>query len=296
MSLNATHRFLTAFIVLYVIAIIVTRPAISHEINISSNGENVSSNSSIDSDIQRLALETEAQKRRAGIWDSCNLGFVGLAGLAAVGLVITGLGVSQSNRKLNDLSETLSKAKDAKLAFDLKTKDEQIAKTLGLAGSANERAGKFEADAARLSAENLQLEVAITPRRLSERQKTGLSGLSQFSGHLVEIKSYSSDTEGLILATQILGALAKARMTILDNRLTMQPAGTISFGVSVTGDDKALVEELKKILAEDGNLTAASSIVAPDKAGMGISFGVSRSSTPPDAIILIGAKPIPIDK
>jgi len=138
----------------------------------------------------------------------------------------------------------------------------EIAAAQNTAGADNERAGKLEKEAADLTAQNVKLEAAIAPRRLSERQEKALSTLTQFTGRMVGIKSYSSDTEGLILATQIADALAKSKVQILDNRLTIIPMGSVSFGVSVEGPDKTLVDDLKRILSLDGNLTETSSFTS----------------------------------
>jgi hypothetical protein len=174
------------------------------------------------------------------------------------------------------------------------SKQKEIAGINKLAGDANERAGELEKEAAELKAANLRLEAAMAPRRLSQRQEKVLSTLTKFSGRTVGVKSYSSDTEGLILATQIIDGLKQSKLLIEDNRLTMMPAGSVSFGVSVDGPDKELVNELKQVLSMDGSLTATSSISSPNRAGfsVGVSFGEVRNVTAPAATITIGAKPI----
>jgi hypothetical protein len=162
------------------------------------------------------------------------------------------------------------------------------------AAEASERAGKLEKEAAILTEQNLKLEAAIAPRRLSERQGKALASMNAFAGHTVAIKSYSSDSEGLILATQIVDALTRSGIHLQDNRLTMQPAGSVSFGVSVDGTDKILVEELKKILAMDGDLTKGSLVLAINRGGVSfnVGFGVVTGGQPPAATIIVGAKPI----
>ena len=115
---------------------------------------------------------------------------------------------------------------------------------------------------------------------------------TQFASRTVGVKSYSSDTEGLILASQIIDALSK-KIRIEDNRLTMQPAGSVSFGISVEGPDTLLVGELKKILSMDGNLMADSSIHLPNRGfSAQVSFGTVFGGTPPGATITVGVKPI----
>jgi hypothetical protein len=183
--------------------------------------------------------------------------------------------------------------KDALLLVSELEKEREIAQTKKLAADANERAGKLEKEAADLTAHNLALEAAIAPRRLSGRQQKGLASLTQFASRTVGVKSYSSDTEGLILASQIIDALSKSKIRIEDNRLTMQPAGSVSFGISVEGPDTLLVGELKKILSMDGNLMADSSIHLPNRGfSAQVSFGTVSGGTPPGATITVGVKPI----
>jgi hypothetical protein len=169
-----------------------------------------------------------------------------------------------------------------------------IADTNLLAAQANERAGKLEKEAAELESKNLALEVAIAPRRLSDRQERELAELSRFAGRIVGIKSYSSDTEGFILASQITDALAKSHLRIEDNRLTMQPAGSVLLGVTVEGQDEALVDELRRILFLDGHLISQASMSMPNRGGVSftVGFGVMTGAEPPNATVTIGAKPI----
>lgn len=188
--------------------------------------------------------------------------------------------------KLNDAQTRLRKLQDNQLAIDLKDKDVNIS-------AAQKEAGEAKKETAELTARNLALEAAIAPRRLSERQQRGLAALTAFAGRTVGVKSYSSDTEGLILATQTIDALTKSKIRIEDNRLTLAPAGSVIFGVSVEGPDGALVAELKKILSMDGNLMAVSSITSPNRGfSASVSFGVISGGVPPAAIIIVGAKPI----
>jgi hypothetical protein len=211
-----------------------------------------------------------------------------LAGAAVFGFLAAGFVVASwfTGTKLAALQ-------DRELARYKKDADVRIANADENAAKANERAGNLEKEAAELTSKNLQLEAAIAPRRLSEEQEKALASLSAFANRPVEIKSYSGDTESLILATQIATELAKSKINILDNRLTMQPAGSVSFGVSVEGPDKELVQELKKILSMDGSLMAASSFSLPNRGfSAQVSFGMITRSTPSAATITVGVKPI----
>lgn len=158
---------------------------------------------------------------------------------------------------------------------------------------ANERTAKLEKETAELNNKNLLLEAAIAPRRLSDGQRKDLASLSSFANRVVGIRSYSADTEGLILATQIAEALRKSKILIEDNRATMHPSGSMSFGVVVEGPDRELVNALTKVLSKNGKLTASSSIKA-DHGGvsMTLGIGVMRFRTRPAAIVTVGPKPI----
>ena len=136
--------------------------------------------------------------------------------------------------------------------------------------AANIRADKLEHDTQVLKEANLKLEAEIAPRDLSNRQKAALSNLTPFSGRAVGIKSDTIDTEGLRLATQILDALTKSHFRIEDNRLTIQPSGSVTFGVLVEGTDRNLVDELKRILSMDGHLAETSSLTPPNRGGVSV--------------------------
>jgi len=203
---------------------------------------------------------------------------------ALVGILYFGATIRQSAiaKRLRIAQEALVKAKDDQLSTDLKAKDSEIAAANKKSAEANERSQKLEQ-------ENLKLESAINPRRLADKQQTALASLAAFAGRVVEVKSYSSDTEGLILASQIVEALGKSHISIIDNRLTMQPAGSISFGVSVSGTNKELTDALKSILA---NFSSTSSLSTNRGFSASVSFGVMTPAVPPAAVIEVGPKPI----
>jgi hypothetical protein len=215
------------------------------------------------------------------------------AAIAAILVVLTTQIAWQRTKELGDAQAQLLKLKEEALQADLREKDLKIAEANQNAGEANEHAGKFEEEAGKLTAENLRLQTAIEPRRLSERQQQALAELAAFGGRTVGIKSYSSDTEGLVLASQIMNVLRRSKIQIEDNRLTMQPAGSVMFGVSVDGQDEPLVTELRKILSMDGNLTSAGSFVSTGRQGvsMSVGFGVI-AGPPPAATITVSVKPI----
>ncbi len=253
----------------------------------NSKDENVSEIQSLTADAQRLGDSVQ-------FWTVLSLIFVIGTAIAAVGYGVTSLILSKRQKLLSVAQSQMIKAKDEQLVRDLKAKDVEIEKAKGAAGKANERAGQLEKEAAELTANNLRLEAAIAPRRLSPRQQHDLASLTTFSNRKVGIKSYANDVEGLVVASQIFDALSKAGISIEDNRLTMQPAGSISFGISVEGTDETLVEELRRILSSEGNLAGASTVsLSQSRGGVSVSvaFGAIRGA-PVAASIVVGVKPI----
>lgn len=166
----------------------------------------------------------------------------------------------------------------------------EIADLKNKTARANERTQRLEFEASQLRSDNLKLEAEVAPRRLSNEQAKELASLTAFAGSTVAIKSYSSDTEGAILATEILEALEKSKINIEDNRLTMLPSGSVSFGVLIEGPDKSLVDKLKAVL---GGLTRTSTL-AVNRGGVStsVSFGSTTFGTPAAATIIVGPKPI----
>lgn len=242
-------------------------------------------------EIQSLTERAQQLTRAVDWWNTATVWALVAAAITAIAIVVTTRMTLNRAKELADIQAKLLQMKDSQIASDLRAKELKIAEANQTASEANERAGKFATEAAELNAENLRLEEAIDPRRLTRRQQEALSSLSAFSGRFVNIKSYSSDTEGLILATQILDAFKKSRLRIEDNRLTMQPAGSISFGVSVEGPDTDLVGDLRRILSMDGSLLSTSTITSPVGNAVHISFG-EVIGPPPAATIIVGVKPV----
>jgi hypothetical protein len=232
------------------------------------------------SDIQSLISRIQELQRSFNSWNNAYLTVAGIA--ITLGLIAFFLQYVASKKSISLVAaqSALSEAKDKQAAIDSQEKDLKIA---GL-----------EDGTARLTADNLRLKAAIEPRRLSDRQEKALVGLSKFANHTVGVRSYSTDTEGLILGIEILEALKKSKLAVQNNLLTIIPANSVTFGVSIDGTNKDLVWELKKILSEDGNLMMASSIALPNRPGFSarVTVGESRSMMPLEAVITVGPKPI----
>lgn len=120
-------------------------------------------------EVERLTQERNSRRESSGAWDAWNLGFIALAGIAALGLVVTGVGVSRSNKRLNDVSEELSHAKD------LESERE--------ASAARERTATLEKEAESERLARMKIEAKIAPRRLTALQKNRFTEiLKPFSG------------------------------------------------------------------------------------------------------------------
>ena len=96
-------------------------------IKMRSDNESAVSNSPTESDIDRLTRESNWRRKSVDSWDTWNIRVLFIAGLAAVFLVITAIGVSRSNRALIAVTDELGRAKDRKLQSDLSLKDVAIA-------------------------------------------------------------------------------------------------------------------------------------------------------------------------
>lgn len=270
---------LLALMALSAIPAAIIWPHIITPISPRSPEEKVSTNTDQDLEIQRLTQEKDDRRKTADRWDMLNITATFFAGLAATCLVITSIGVSRSNGRLVRATDDVSTAKEAKFGLAL-----SYAQQL-----ADEARRTAEAEAI----ERLRLEAVIAPRRLSEKQKSDLASLMQFAGRVIQLKSYSADTEGFVFATQIGEALGKSKLQILDNRLTMVPTESIVTGVMIEGPNSALVEALKKALAANAGELSKD---LPTALNRGITtsmrFGTMGIEHPPAATIIIGVKPV----
>jgi hypothetical protein len=246
----------------FLIALIAVTPAIvcSQTVkptNACSQGENVSSKMENDSEINRLTSESNSRKTRAERWDALNIGFVFLAAVAGVGLVITSVGVSRSNRAFNEVAEQLGHAKDLEA-------EAEIAAVNCVAGTANERSGKLEVEAARqreraAKAEHdyLELKRQMAGRHLTPDQiQAIIAALKPFAGTHVNLFITSGDDEIRGIANDIGVALgdkgAQWKITVsAGQRPTAGPAITVE-GPS---DNNGAAFALAVALREKGQLT-----------------------------------------
>lgn len=149
-----------------------------------------------------------------------------------------------------------------------------------------------KAEIARLEVANTQLEAQIQPRRLTpEQQKAISNGLAPFSGHNVTVRSFSFDTDGIILAQQIQNAL-KPWIPVTNSIGSIVPIGNTSLtqGVSVTGSNSEFISALTTVLRDKGHLVVNND---PPMYGRGtMAFG-AISSPSSEALIFVGVKPLP---
>jgi len=141
----------------------------------------------------------------------------------------------------------------------------------------------------RQKAEIVELEIQLAPRRITAIQQDEIArAISSFAGKRVRVESYGLDPEAAILGFQLKDALAKAHIVVDSGLMTKASGGSIAFGVHVTGKDAPLVKAMLDALGK------ANIAVWPDEPfpGGSVSFGVTISSTPPDAWIFVGVKPL----
>jgi hypothetical protein len=157
-----------------------TTPTNINPKNTKSEGVNVSSNISTNSEIERLSGEVKGQRDKAEFWDTWNIRLLWVAGIIALFFAITGVGVSRSNKRLLELSDQLEKAKDRALEADLKAKDQNIA-------SLNEHAASLQVEAL-----NLQKQILLQGPRANllagENRKTLVEALEMFPKQKVDVR------------------------------------------------------------------------------------------------------------
>ena len=147
------------------------------------------------------------------------------------------------------------------------------------AGNAILRAAELQRDAEKLREANLVLEAKIAPRRLDSAQQTVLESI--FAKHprqTIRIASYTSDVDAAMLGGQIVQCALNARVATDDRRMSEQSFGSLLVGISITGSDKALVNELLAVTA------------SPPPPVTGIVVGAQPIAA--DASIFVGAKPL----
>jgi len=140
-------------------------------------------------------------------------------------------------------------------------------------------------------AEILRLEAAIQPRRLGPEQQKAISdALVSFAGRKALLRSYSFDTDGLVLGKQIMGALTP-RIGGVDSIGAVTPVGgPLSEGVSITGSDAAFVNALTSAFAGIGKLSVNND---PPRYGVGSMMTAPAVMPPTDVTIFVGVKPLP---
>jgi hypothetical protein len=183
------------------------------KINTNSAEEKVSVDSSTRPEIERLTREVKERRNETEFWDTWNIRLLFIAGLAALFLVVTAIGVSRSNRRLADASDQLDKTKDRVLQADLKAKDDEIASLNNKTASAqldiaqaNERASKADKAAAEAK---LNLELLKSPRTLKNTPQVGAS-LKPFLETEYLFSGVGADEESVALLREVDGLLQQS--------------------------------------------------------------------------------------
>ena len=209
------YRLLISWIVLSAIIAIGIWAQTRKKIRPSSNGENVSSNNLIDAEIERLTDEITDRRNAAESWDTWNIRFLFIAGIAALCLVVTAIGVSRSNRRLLAYSDQLDKVKNRKLQTELKQKDDAIAAITGETAKANERAAEANRIAEQERLARIKIEERLAPRHLSNEQIAQLSrDLPALRGKSVNVVFITGDPETGRYASTLESALKAAGLNV----------------------------------------------------------------------------------
>ena len=245
--------------------------------NTQSEGENVSRNNSTNSEVERFSQEVNRLRERAEFWDSWNIRLLFVAGLAALFLVVTAVGVSRSNRALIRSSDNLDKAKDRKLQIDLKSKDDAIAE-------ADRRGEEAKARAAQASLETEKLKQTLAWRILSTETASQLQKVLATKPGSVNLRYIDGDPESLYLAIQFSEILKRAKWSVGAGALKMP---SLVFGILLPDADSVDARALREAF------TNAKVSFSPDKLQPQTTVGFAISTIPNAPMLLVGSKKPP---
>jgi len=146
-----------------------------------------------------------------------------------------------------------------------------------------------------LRAQNLALEEIIAPRSLTpDETRRIIEGLSPFSGRSIAVESYTLDTDGAVLALQLMPVLKAAGIDVKNAIAGITPMGSFIAGVLVSGKDDKLVDAIVASFNGAGRLLASRDARPLNQRGARLQTGeVGEAEANSDAAILIGVKPPP---
>lgn len=213
-------------------------------------------------DIQSLVDEIQRLNDSIDSWNDWVIIAMTVTAIAGSALVVAQVKVNKESRKLASVQNLLVKAKDEKLASDLRDKDLLIA-------AANERSNKLELDAEKqrkLTAEankraveaKVELEKYRAPRILKpDQEEAFVNKMAEFKGQRVLIGAVAATSEASSFGVQLFLALSRAGLDAKANGPYVKRVVHTARGVvvkHVTGNDKALrlAIELSKSLNDSG--------------------------------------------
>jgi hypothetical protein len=183
-------------------------------------------------EIQALTTRANELNGSVGWWNSAMIWALVFAAVAAIAVVLTTRVALLRAKQLGDVQESLIRAKDAQLAFDLRAKDEKISGLdLDSAKAKQDLAGiqKSAADAkaaqqrvetdlekqrektANAEKALLELQARLADRVLTKAQQDSLTNqLKQWAGIDVDVIVWGDSAEIEIISQQIMQALMAA--------------------------------------------------------------------------------------
>jgi hypothetical protein len=263
--------------------------------NAKSNGDHVSRIQSLTENVGRL-------KRSLEHWNTGYVVCMAATVLAALGIFVTQRAAIKKGIEVAEAQREISELQGQDFQVDLKEKERDIA---GL---------KKVAESERL--ERMRLEAVVAPRSLTLDQQQKISVLlKRFSGKTVLVESHGMDTEGTLLATQIIAILHAAKISVVDHRAYSVVTGPIATGVGIRGpaSEDTLVSTLGEVLRHIGGLEVTVNGAATTSSGGMIASGgmiisgsilmggggqvtIPAGPSPPGSpvYIMVGTKPLPM--
>ena len=158
-----------------------------------------------------------------------------------------------------------------------------------------QRIAELNKEAAQLRKDADILEAQIAPRRLDLAQQskiaTNCRGFKNlFVGKRIKVVSYTLDTEGFVLAEQVVKALRDSGMVVDDDAMSIMPTmGTLVFGINVFGPDAELAKKIAEAIGSSGKPVAVG-FVTNDPTADTMRFETANSRLPHEATVLVGLK------